>query len=405
MTPAKVTTTFFVPGAIVLGVAAGVIHLGGLEEWFPSASRVYPFVVLLSGLLLGWRFHRSKLVFGVLSLVLLDRAFAFVREGGAGNAQVYTAYALVSFLLPLSLASIAVTDEKGVLSVHGICRLCLVLLQWPAVMLLSRYPDLRVNQWLQAEWLDVGWLSALPWPQLGFFMFLLALGTAAIAYLRAPSAIEAGLFWSIVSAGIGTALGSRDYLLSLYAATSGLIMVVSAVEVSFGMAFRDELTGLPARRALNEALLRLGNRYAVAMVDVDHFKNVNDRYGHDVGDQVLRMVAAQLARVRGGGKAYRYGGEEFCVLFANKTRKEVRPFVEDVRAAIEDLDFVVRGPGRPRSKPESPKPVGRRKVLTVTVSAGISDSAKVPDDPLGVIRAADKALYRAKRAGRNCVRL
>ena len=62
------------------------------------------------------------------------------------------------------------------------------------------------------------------------------------------------------------------------------------------MAYHDELTGLPGRRALNEALLRVGSRYAVAMVDVDHFKHFNDAYGHEVGDQVLRMVAAQLDR-------------------------------------------------------------------------------------------------------------
>src|SRR2546425_6328967 len=75
------------------------------------------------------------------------------------------------------------------------------------------------------------------------------------------------------------------------------------------MAYQDSLTGLPARRALNEALLRLGGHYTVAMLDVDHFKRINDHHGHDVGDQVLKMIAAKLAQVTGGGKAYRYGGE------------------------------------------------------------------------------------------------
>src|SRR2546426_2126284 len=59
------------------------------------------------------------------------------------------------------------------------------------------------------------------------------------------------------------------------------------------MAYEDTLTGLPARRALNEALLRLGGQYSVAMIDVDHFKRINDRHGHDVGDQVLKMIAAR----------------------------------------------------------------------------------------------------------------
>ena len=76
------------------------------------------------------------------------------------------------------------------------------------------------------------------------------------------------------------------------------------------MAYHDELTGLPGRRALNEALLRVGSRYAVAMVDVDHFKHFNDAYGHEVGDQVLRMVAAQLDRGGGGGFSLHRGAPE-----------------------------------------------------------------------------------------------
>src|SRR4029077_7824091 len=79
-------------------------------------------------------------------------------------------------------------------------------------------------------------------------------------------------------------------------------------------AFVDALTGLPNRRALDEALARLSGDYALAMVDVDHFKQFNDTHGHDAGDRVLRSVAQQLRATR-GGQAFRYGGEEFCLLF------------------------------------------------------------------------------------------
>jgi len=79
---------------------------------------------------------------------------------------------------------------------------------------------------------------------------------------------------------------------------------------------------LPSRRALIERLPSLGRRYTVAMVDVDHFKNFNDTYGHDAGDQVLRMVASRLGEVSGGGTAFRYGGEEFTILFPGKGGKE-----------------------------------------------------------------------------------
>ena len=81
----------------------------------------------------------------------------------------------------------------------------------------------------------------------------------------------------------------------LWLATAGLILVVAVIEASYMMAYRDGLTELPSRRALNEALPRLSGQFTVAMVDVDHFKRFNDTYGHDAGDHVLRLVAARLA--------------------------------------------------------------------------------------------------------------
>ncbi|MAC48298.1 MAG: hypothetical protein CMI12_15855 [Oceanospirillum sp.] len=78
----------------------------------------------------------------------------------------------------------------------------------------------------------------------------------------------------------------------------------------------------------------MGRHYTLAMIDVDHFKKFNDTYGHDVGDLVLKMVAHQISQVNGGGKAYRYGGEEFTTVFANKSIEETLDHLEDVRASI-----------------------------------------------------------------------
>ncbi|MER3423211.1 MAG: GGDEF domain-containing protein, partial [Nitrospiraceae bacterium] len=80
-----------------------------------------------------------------------------------------------------------------------------------------------------------------------------------------------------------------------YFAAAGLVLTLAVLQTSYAMAYHDDLTGLPGRRALNETLLKLSGRYTIAMVDVDHFKTFNDQYGHDVGDQVLRMVASHVA--------------------------------------------------------------------------------------------------------------
>jgi diguanylate cyclase (GGDEF)-like protein len=140
------------------------------------------------------------------------------------------------------------------------------------------------------------------------------------------------------------------------------------------------------------------------MVDVDHFKQFNDRYGHDVGDQVLRMVASKLDRVSGGGKAFRYGGEEFAVVFPGQSAKDVMPHLDSLRREVQASCFVLRGADRPKKKPDTPKAQsGPRKAVLVTVSIGVAEREEPKRKPDQVIKAADQALYRAKDAGRNRV--
>jgi GGDEF domain-containing protein len=157
--------------------------------------------------------------------------------------------------------------------------------------------------------------------------------------------------------------------------------------------------------------------YTIAMVDVDHFKKFNDKHGHDVGDQVLKLVASRLAKAPGGGKAYRYGGEEFTILYPGRTCEEARPYLEAVRESVERARFALRSWRRPRRKPDDPAtkkekkernaaseaPTGeaKSKTLSVTVSLGMADSSGDDDAAQVVLKRADQALYRAKKKGRN----
>ena len=198
--------------------------------------------------------------------------------------------------------------------------------------------------------------------------------------------------------------GSVNLVLIAAVLTLGL----SVMETSYAMAYKDDLTGLPSRRALMRDLDGISGTYSAAMVDVDHFKKFNDRYGHDVGDQVLRMVAARLAKASGGGRAYRYGGEEFTLLFPGKTLQEILPHLKEARRSVEEAVFTLRSWRRPRKKPVDPGAWrGARKQgpkrLSVTVSIGVADSTGKDPSPEAVLKKADQALYRAKKAGRNRV--
>ena len=171
------------------------------------------------------------------------------------------------------------------------------------------------------------------------------------------------------------------------------------------MAFYDELTGLPGRRALNERLESLDGGFTMAMVDIDHFKAFNDTWGHDVGDQVLKLVAARLQRVGGGGTAYRHGGEEFVILFAGRRRTSVLQHLETLRKSIDDYKVMLRE--NARRNPDKGKPnfsaSGIHQWISVTVSIGVAERSDRSEAPEQVLDASDKALYRAKAEGRNRV--
>src|SRR5690606_24386343 len=131
---------------------------------------------------------------------------------------------------------------------------------------------------------------------------------------------------------------------------AGIVLLIALMEAAYAMAFHDELTALPGRRALNQLLASVRAPYTVAVIDVDRFKSFNDRYGHDVGDQVLRMVASKLGAVGGGGRAFRSGGEEFTIVFPGKSKTEALPHVQDVRAEIEQSKFTLRTLPRPKGR-------------------------------------------------------
>jgi PleD family two-component response regulator len=169
----------------------------------------------------------------------------------------------------------------------------------------------------------------------------------------------------------------------------------------------DELTGVLNRRAFEERMRSPGLRYALAMVDVDHFKSFNDAWGHAEGDNVLRRVARHLHQ-ESGGVVYRYGGEEFVVLYPRQDAENAAACLDRMRERLALIPFRIRRAERPRGeRPRLFRPGPRRRGETrsvkVTVSAGVASASRGLRRPLEVLERADQALYRAKRGGRDRV--
>jgi diguanylate cyclase (GGDEF)-like protein len=389
------------PGGLLVLASLTLLRPEILPASVLPAFHLVPALALGVGILLGWYFNRSRVVFALLVLAAADLALRLAGAGGSAEA----ARGLLALLLPLNLAGYALLDERGLLTRRGLARLAPIpgqvlgvgLVLWGAPGMLP---------WLTRPILDARFTAWTDLSQAALAAFAATAGLLAVR-CAAPRAspIDAGFLWALVAAFFALHGIRRGWAPTPFLATGGLILIWGLLAASYRMAFHDDLTGLPGRRALNEALPQLGRRYAVAMVDVDHFKKFNDTYGHEVGDQVLRMVAARLAHVSGGGRAFRYGGEEFSVLFPGKSAEEALPHLEALRRAIALSRFALRGPGRPRRKPENAPAArrGARREVSVTVSIGVAEPDDRQVEPAEVLQEADRALYRAKHNGRNRV--
>jgi len=397
------------PEGLLLLLAAALVNWGADS---PAARPVFlllPVVVLAAGTLIGWRFQRGRLLLALAGLALADRAMLWLAspESGAQHAGPVVVRT-VGLLLPVMFAVLACIGERGVATPAGIRRLAVLAAVTAAVLVLwllsAAYPE-GFTRAFDGALVPLPASMRFPLGQPATLGAVAGILVLVVRTIRSPDPESRGLLWAAVGSVIATSAGPASGRATLYLACAGLVVVVAMVESAYTLAYHDELTGLPARRALNDALLRLGGRYTVAMVDVDHFKKFNDTHGHDVGDQVLRMVAGRLAGVTGGGRAFRYGGEEFAVLFPEKSATESAPHLETLRAVVAGASFTQRGADRPKRKPASPRArAAGARALTVTVSIGVAEArgASLPDQ---VVKAADKALYRAKEGGRNRVSL
>jgi diguanylate cyclase (GGDEF)-like protein len=351
----------------------------------PLPALVAPFANLLA-MLLALAFRRNRAV-----MVLLVSTFSAAALAGYPVAAAARADAVPMFA-PWLLLAIAAMPERSLLARRNL----LLLFALAVAVWLTLAAPAHVWASLQRA-LPFG---ALPWSA-GLIAAVLAMAAAGLCALRwalhgAP--IEAGL--ALVLAGIAIALSppARGPLAGAALAAAGVVAVLAVLYASYRMAFIDTLSGLPNRRALDEALARLSGDYAVAMIDIDHFKRFNDTHGHAAGDLVLKSVAAQLRTIR-GGRAFRFGGEEFCVLFG-AAHAQAAEACEAARRSVEQARVRIRSTPNPRRRTQA---VRRNEAsdVRVTISIGLAGRDASARSPGDVLKVADQALYRAKAGGRN----
>jgi diguanylate cyclase (GGDEF)-like protein len=418
----------------LLGLFAALVNSSLFAQVAPSVGFYY-FAVFAAGLLLAWRFYSSRVLFSLLALLLAHRAIDFFSTHSGPSR---TAVALAALMLALNFIVFAQMRERGLVFAGIAPRFVLLFIESVVFAVACRPENSPTRPHHAGDFAIPLWI---------LLSFVAAIALFVHRFMQTRKPIEPGFTWSTAAVFLWLQFAPVGRISDAYVATAALILGASLIETSYVLAYHDELTGIRGRRAFNESLLSLDQQYAIAIVDIDHFKKFNDTYGHDVGDQVLCMVAARLSDISGDGQVFRCGGEEFAIVFRDASAKDALEHLETLRQLIEKSSFHVRGSDRRAQKIAEGKsdrrtiasdrrksaksstststsiatltPNPRKKIaaaavtlpvsnaspdsLSVTVSIGVAEPSTRYRQPEQVIQAADQALYRAKHKGRNRV--
>jgi diguanylate cyclase (GGDEF)-like protein len=262
---------------------------------------------------------------------------------------------------------------------------------------------------VRPEFLSWTWQTLVPWDLSGLRLSDAALAVGLLALLITGGLagwrghrLDKGFFWIAVALLLALRGGPDSPESTIYLTMAGLMLIVNVLEKSYALSLHDNVTHLPARRALRREIKRVKSSYALALVSVDHFKTLQDRYGRDVSDRVIRKIANNLRKA--GASAFRYSGDNFALVFAGRGRNEVLNDLEILRTEIEDFQFPLRPKEAGNGKGETARYPSARWSLTVTVGVAERGEQSGWSARYGaIVQAAQKALQRGRKAGGNTV--
>ncbi|HJT24275.1 MAG TPA: GGDEF domain-containing protein, partial [bacterium] len=304
-----------------------------------------PYAGLILIALLGWQINQTRIFWTALLLLAFyfylrnPDIFVITETGRLETLQI------VSVAFPVALCIIYLLKESRLWSDLSLARFLLAL--FPLLLLiclLSWVPDLYQSLmfWAPPVPSQSASLPKLSWVAVGFFLlvvtylydpkvksFLVALMAAFVPFLFC---IQVSLL-----SGASSKLPTSFHVVVAFT-TLTLVLLHALLRMYWQKVYQDPLTAVSNRQALDERLHTLNGNFSLAMVDIDHFKKFNDTYGHAEGDNVLRMVAQHLEENL-GDKVYRYGGEEFCVVFEKTTLDAAKTMMEKTRSTLEKRKF------------------------------------------------------------------
>ncbi|UUM32549.1 GGDEF domain-containing protein [Vibrio japonicus] len=364
-----------------------------------------PYVLFLSCIALARAFKQNQIAMLASTLIIAYWLIQTRLQSPLASGSTMLELSLLAALLPMSLALVFNHNESTSFAKSLIVYLATIIsiVLW-CYLMLSHFYEGGLDNINETFLFVVSNVSRIPFILVVYFVGMILV--FAICLMSLNRTVDVAVYSSALLAGTTFILFHIPYISSMLYSMSGILLLIYLVAASYEMAFNDQLTEIPGRLALETDLKHLGKRYCIAMLDVDHFKSFNDNYGHDTGDEVLRLIAQQLTHIKGNAKVYRYGGEEFAILFRDKSADEVKDHLERLRISIASYDLHLRDySSRPKGDQLSVKNCMQSQsgeVVNVTISIGVCDNTH-HRHVKQVLKQADVALYEAKQKGRNRV--
>nr|WP_086937368.1 GGDEF domain-containing protein [Thaumasiovibrio occultus] len=375
---------------------------GGLSHDYLTLLSTLPYVAYGLVILLAHLFNQSRVA---QTALLMTLAYFIVQTWLQvplyhGLTRLY--FNVLATVLPLNLLFILLLPPRRPLSSSG-----LLYLLWQLVIALACFQWIITYAYQQPQIWD-GYFFILgrvsPLPLITILVNLIAISVVTLCILARRNSSDLIIFTALTASFCTFLLFDKTYISAVLFSFVGVFMLLSIVTRSHRLAYLDELTDIAGRRMFEEDLNFLKPGYTIAMIDIDHFKQFNDSYGHDTGDDVLRFVASQMKHTGGGARVYRYGGEEFAVIFIKTPSEECQSHLEALRERIAQYPLVIRNQA---ARPDDDK-TGRqmrensakhtRESITVSIGMACDEHYRSTEE---CINAADKALYKAKKQGRN----
>jgi diguanylate cyclase (GGDEF)-like protein len=396
----KALFSFFIPGGLPFLITVIILNLNVTDRVLSDSARIYPIIVIGASLVVGMFFKRMWLMLVILVLAIADRTLFYFAANTAVNMEGgRLIYQAVSFLLPFNLCVFAFMKRKGDMTLQSIWFLGGILLQGCAVAFVYQYRGLGFGAFL--EYSSINWplLEGIPLSQLALAAFGIAFAYYLLLYIRTRGVIERSFCWAVICIFYALGLSQVGPVSSIYFSTAGLILVISVIENIYIEGFQDEITDLPTGKNMLGILSRLDRGYTVALIELDNFSRLRDNHGRRISKEVLRSVGSKLSTVAGGGKPFRYKGEQFGIVFPGMFLPDALPLMEELRQTIKKPGPILIDKKSSRKKPKRIEILANK--VQVTVSIGVAERKDLDMTPRQAIANAEKALITAKSEGQN----